>query len=262
MPEGHTIHREARDQRPLLAGHALRASSPQGRFAEGAAVLDGLRCEGVEAYGKHLLYRFRDGPTLHLHFGLYGKTRKGEGPAPAPVGAVRLRFESEAGFVDVNGPNRCELLDAAGEAALLGRLGPDVLRPDADPERAWTRVAASRTAVGLLLMDQSVLAGIGNIYRTEILWRQRLAPALPGRALPRPAFDAVWRDAAHLLALGVELRAIVTVEGGERGPGRYGGNFNIFAKSHCPRCGGPVRKFAMAGRRAFACDACQPLPEA
>ncbi len=261
MPEGHTIHREARDQRPLLAGRMLRVSSPQGRFAEGAARLDGRRCETLEAYGKHLLYGFEGGDALHLHFGLYGKVRKGEGSAPEPVGAVRVRLESAEGFVDVNGPNRCEILDPAGVEKLLDRLGPDVLRPDADPERAWARIRASRTAIGLMLMDQSVLAGIGNIYRTEILWRQRLAPALPGRALPRADFERVWADSAHLLAIGVEQRAIVTVEGATRGAGRYGGVFNIFNKPDCPRCGGPVRKFAMAGRRAFACDTCQPMRE-
>ncbi len=260
MPEGHTIHGEAIDQRPMLVDQVLSASSPQGRFAEGAAVLDGQTCLAVEAFGKHLLYSFSGGSTLHLHLGLYGKFRKADSPAEAPRGAVRLRLESVTHVVDVNGPNRCELLDGAGVAALTARIGPDVLRSDADPERAWARIGRSRTAIGVMLMDQSVLAGIGNIYRTEILWRQRLHPLRPGRTLSRPDFARIWSDAARLLALGVRERAIVTVEGAKRGPGRYGARTNIFAKETCPCCSGPVTRMALAGRRAFACETCQPAP--
>ena len=260
MPEGHTIHREALDQRPMLVGQALAVSSPQGRFLEGAALIDGRVCLSIEAFGKHLLYGFDSGEALHLHLGLYGKFRKVERPAPEPVGAVRLRLESATHVVDVNGPNRCELLDPAGAAALTARIGPDVLRADADPERAWTRIGRSRTAIGLLVMDQSVMAGIGNIYRTEILWRLRLHPLAPGRSLDRASFDALWADAAALLAIGVRERAIVTVEGATRGPGRYGARTNIFNKPDCPRCGGQVTRLVMAGRRAFACETCQPPP--
>ena len=258
VPEGHTIHREALDQHPMLVGQVLAVTSPQGRFVDGAALLDGRACTALEAYGKHLLYSFADDRSLHIHLGLYGKFRKSPRPAPAPVGAVRV--ESGTFAVDSNGPNRCEVLEPLGVAALLARIGPDVLRPDADPERAWARIARSRAPVGLLIMDQSVMAGIGNIYRSEILWRQCIAPERPGASLDRTAFDRIWDDAARLLAIGVRERAIITVEGAARGPGRYGGVFNIFAKDTCPRCGGAVRKFAMAGRRAFACDTCQPMP--
>lgn len=260
MPEGHTIHREALDQQPMLVGRVLAMSSPQGRFADGAALLDGRACLAVEAYGKHLLYGFTDDRSLHVHLGLYGKFRHNPQPAPAPVGAVRVRLESDTHAVDINGPNRCEVLEPPGVAALLARIGPDVLRPDADPDRAWLRITRSRTPIGLQIMDQSVMAGIGNIYRSEILWRQRIAPERPGTSIDRSVFDRIWDDAARLLAIGVRERAIITVEGAGRGPGRYGGAFNIFAKDTCPRCGGPVRRFAMAGRRAFACDTCQPQP--
>lgn len=244
----------------MLLGKAVQASSPQGRFLAGAERLDGLTCQSVEAYGKHLLYGFAGGDTLHLHLGLYGKFRKTEWPALEPKGAVRLRLESASHVIDCNGPNCCELLDPPGVATLLGRIGPDVLRPDADPGRAWARISRSRTGLGVLLMDQSVLAGIGNIYRTELLWRARLHPLLPGRALAREQFDRLWEDAAALLAIGVRERAIVTVEGAGRGRGRYGARTNIFAKEKCPRCGGPVERTVLAGRRAFVCPVCQPVP--
>ena len=71
MPEGHTIHRAARDHHQIFAGHRLNVSSPQGRFTEGASLLTGQLCLAVEAFGKHLLYRFNSGDSLHVHLGLF-----------------------------------------------------------------------------------------------------------------------------------------------------------------------------------------------
>lgn len=262
MPEGHTIHRAARDQRPHLVGRRLSVSSPQGRFAEGAEALDGRTCESVEAYGKHLLYGFEGGRSLHLHLGLYGRFHAARGPSPEPRGAVRVRLATLDYTVDCNGPAACEALDPPERARLLLRIGPDLLRADADAERAWARIHRSRTPLGVLLMDQSVLSGIGNIYRTELLWRARLHPLLPGRDFPRPAFDALWDDARRLLEIGVETGAIVTVEAGSKAARRpFRDRVEIMRKADCPRCGGPVRELDMAGRRAFVCERCAPAPD-
>jgi endonuclease VIII len=258
MPEGHTIHRAARDQRPLLAGKALDVSSPQGRFFEGAARLDGQRCTGIEAYGKHLLYRFDNGLTLHIHLGLFGRFHARKLPAPEPRGAVRVRMISDTHVLDINGPNTCEVLDGAEAAVLIARIGPDVLRADADPGRAFARIAKSRSSIGQLLMDQSVMAGIGNIYRSEILWRQRVSPDMPGKLVTRDAFDRLWADAVMLLEIGVRHNAIITVDGMKKSRERYGERVNIFNRPTCPACATPIRKFEIAGRRAFACDRCQP----
>ena len=257
MPEGHTIHRAARDQTPMLRRKILAVSSPQGRFLEGAATLDGRRCMSVEACGKHLLYRFAGGDTLHIHLGLFGKFRAGPLPAGEPRGAVRVRLESATHVVDCNGPTACEILDDKAVATLLARLGPDILRDDADPDRAFARIARSRAPIGQLVMDQKVIAGLGNIYRTEILWRQRLHPEREGRSLSRADFDAFWTDAAALLRIGVEQRAIITVDGAARGRSRYGARTNIFKKKTCPRCGGTIRQLEMATRKVFCCETCQ-----
>ncbi len=257
VPEGHTIHREARDQTPMLRRKLVAVSSPQGRFFEGAALIDGRRCMAVEAYGKHLFYRFAGGDTLHVHLGLYGKFRKAKLPAPEPKGAVRIRMETATHVVDCNGPTACEVLDLAAVAKLMARLGPDVLRDDADPEAAWSRIARSRAPIGQLVMDQAVIAGLGNIYRTEILWRQRIHPRTEGRDLTRGAFDAFWADSAALLRIGVAQKAIITVDGAMRGKTRYGARTNIFKKQVCPRCDGPVRQFAMTARKVFCCETCQ-----
>lgn len=259
MPEGHTIHRAARDQQPLFAGRQLAVSSPQGRFLEGAEHLDGQVCQNVEALGKHLLYGFESGDTLHIHLGLYGKIRKQTQPMAEPRGAVRVRLEAVEYGVDINGPNTCKILDPEGRAALFSRIGPDVLRSDADPDRAYARIVKSRSPVGVLIMNQEIMAGIGNIYRTEILWRQGIHPDLPGTALTRDAFDAIWSDSCALLEIGVQKNAIITVDGGTRSGKRYGEKVNIFNLETCPKCEGPVRKFEMATRRAFVCDTCQKL---
>jgi endonuclease VIII len=259
VPEGHTIHRAARDQRPMLIGKVLEITSPQGRFADGAARLDGQTCIEVDAYGKHLLYHFARGETLHIHLGLFGRFRAVKSPAAEPRGAVRVRMVSPSHVVDINGPNTCEVLDAASRAALIARIGPDVLRADADPERAWARISRSRTAIGQLLMDQSVMAGIGNIYRSEILWRQKVHPEMPGRLVEREAFDRIWIDSVHLLEIGVRNNSIITVDGLKKSRSRYGERVNIFGKQVCPACSADIRRFEMATRRVFACETCQAM---
>ena len=124
--------------------------------------------------------------------------------------------------VDINGPNCCEVLDKAELLALCRRIGPDVLRKDADPDKAWARISKSRVSIGQLLMDQSVLSGIGNIYRSEILWRQGVHPKRSGSAVTRDEFDRIWTDAVQLLEIGVKHNAIITVDGVKKSRSRYG----------------------------------------
>lgn len=258
MPEGHTIHRAARDQRPMLVGKAISVASPQGRFFDGAARLDGLLCRAVEAYGKHLIYHFDEEQALHIHLGLFGRFRTAKTPAAEPRGEVRIRMVSASHVVDINGPNTCEVLDPPKLAALIKRIGPDVLRSDANPDLAFARIAKSKVSIGQLLMDQAVIGGIGNIYRTEILWRQNVHPLTPGQQISRDVFDALWADAVHLLSIGVKNNAIITVDGVKKSRSKYGERVNIFNKPHCPTCAGDIEKFEIAKRRAFLCEVCQP----
>ena len=263
MPEGPTLHRAAREQRPHLKGKALAVSSPQGRFAEGAERLDGRRCTAVEAYGKHLLYGFGAGLSLHIHLGLFGRIRTAKGGAPEPRGLVRVRLEAadtaKGGYtVDINGPAACAVLDKAERAALLARIGPDPLRADADPEAAWAAIHRRATPVGVLLMDQAVISGLGNIYRCELLWRERVHPCLPGKALERPVFDRLWGDAARFMGQAVEQGFITTVEPPPKT--RRAKRFNIYKKPTCPRCGGPIRVLMLAGRKCYVCEHDAPPP--
>ena len=260
MPEGHTIHRAAIDHQKVLAGDKLTIESPQGRFAEGARHLSGKLCFAVEAFGKHLIYRFEAGDSLHIHLGLFGKIRKHKLPLRQPRGAVRVRLISDSHAIDINGPSICEVLNIEELKKLTLRVGPDVLRSDANPELAFKRIAKSKSSIGSLIMNQSVMAGIGNIYRTEILWRQAVHPETPGKNIDRQTFDRIWNDAKALLTLGVKYNAIITKRGASRFKSKYREDFNIFAKEACPDCRGEIRRLEINGRRAFACENCQPSP--
>tara|TARA_B100000963_G_scaffold325004_1_gene310924 strand:+ start:201 stop:881 length:681 start_codon:yes stop_codon:yes gene_type:complete len=216
-------------------------------------------CETVEAFGKHLVYMFQNKLALHIHLGLFGKIRKLPLPLKSPKGAVRVRMASTTHFVDINGPTICEVLNQEEIDALINRLGPDVLRPDANPEVSFQKIQQSGLPIGRLIMDQSIIAGIGNIYRTEILWRQAIHPEIPGRAISRQAFDRIWDDAAYLLAIGVKKNAIITVDEKINSKKRSGEKYNIFGKASCPKCGEGLRRLEINKRRAFVCETCQPL---
>ena len=264
MPEGHTIHRLARDHAPLLVGHPVSASSPQGRFATGAELLSGRTVERVDPYGKHLFYAFEGELWLHVHLGLYGAFARGSGPPPEPRGALRLRMTAGEHWIDLRGPTACEVFAPHEREAVLARLGPDPLRRDADPQRAWKRVAATRRTLGELLMDQSVLAGVGNVYRAEVLYRAGLSPFRPGCELPERLWDELWVDLRTLMRAGVRAGHIVTTERGDRerrsGPARREDRFYVYRRHDlpCRRCGTQVRTQVLAGRNLFWCPVCQP----
>jgi len=265
VPEGHTIHRLARDHRALLVGRPVQVQSPQGRFAAGAALLDGRTVSRIEPYGKHLWYRFDDGQLLHVHLGLYGKWAVGALPAPEPRGALRVRITTDEAWLDLRGPTHCDLVTPAERRAVLDRLGPDPLRPTADPDKAWSRIARARTPIGQLLMDQSVLAGVGNVYRAEVLYRAGLSPFRPGRDVDGATWDGLWLDLVALMRAGVRAGRIVTTERADRdrrtGPASREDSHYVYRRTGlpCRRCGTEVRTEVMAARNLFWCPACQSL---
>ena len=264
MPEGHTIHRIARDHTPLLVGRPVGAVSPQGRFAAGATLLDGRVMTRIEPYGKHLFHWYEGGVILHVHLGLYGKWTVGTGAPPAPRGALRLRLTTGEAWFDLRGPIACELLAPEERELVLARLGPDPLRRDADPERAWARVARSGVAIGQLLMDQGVLAGIGNVYRAEVLYRAGLSPFRPGTQVSEAVWTGLWEDLRLLLRAGVRAGHIVTTAKEDRdrrsGPARREDRFYVYRRHGlpCRRCGTEVRTQEMVARNLYWCPSCQP----
>lgn len=265
MPEGHTLHRLARDLGDAFAGRAVAVSSPQGRFAESAAVLDGTRIVSTSAHGKHLFVEHSGDHWLHVHLGLIGKLTLGA-PAP-PRGEVRLRIATPETVADLRGPQLCVIRTADEIDAQMALLGPDPLRDDADPDVAWTRIHRSSRSIGALLMDQSILSGVGNVYRAEVLFRNRLDPHRLGKELKRASWRAIWTDLVELMPVGVEDRRIDTVrpehtaEAMNRPPREddHGGEVYVYRRNGqaCWVCGSRVRTEVLAGRNLFWCGRCQ-----
>ncbi|HSO15538.1 MAG TPA: DNA-formamidopyrimidine glycosylase family protein [Arthrobacter sp.] len=319
MPEGHSVHRLARQFGDVFTGERLAVSSPQGRFSQGAALLDGHTLVGSVAHGKHLFLEFEHGLVLHVHLGLYGAwdfggddgfrgassigaPRKvgerevyddggpGEAAAyagpPAPVGAVRVRLASAHGWADLRGATTCGAITEAEAEAVLARLGPDPLRNlPGDRDSFTATIMAKRTPLAALLMDQKVIAGVGNVYRAELLFRQGLDPWLPGKGLSAEAARRLWDDTVAMMSDGVRDGRIITTpprywngsdggvhddtghdDGGGPGAGGPPGPLPAPEQSHfvyrrqgldCRDCGTPVALTELAARKLYWCPACQ-----
>ncbi|MEM7005509.1 MAG: DNA-formamidopyrimidine glycosylase family protein [Pseudomonadota bacterium] len=257
MPEGHTIHRAARDHAKLIGGKIVSATSPQGRFAEGAAILHGSSCDGTEAVGKHLLYHFDNGKTLHVHLGLGGYFVTQPQPAAPPKDVTRLRLASEHNSVDIIGPNTCELMPSSEMEAFRMRYGPDLLARNPNPDRAIASILKSRAPIARLLMNQKVISGIGNIYRAEILWLRKLNPMARGIDLSEKELRGLWDEMRALLKLGVETNSIITNGDIPKAGRKVKERTNIFGKQVCPRCKDEIIKSTLSGRTLYHCPTCQ-----
>jgi len=272
MPEGHTLFALARDLDAAYRGTQPTATSPQGRFAAGAALVDGRTFLHATSWGKHLFVEFEGDAWLHVHLGLIGtftidqRTYAGEVPV---VGQVRLRLATEEHVADLRGPNLCAVITPDQVESVTSRLGPDPLRPEPDPDLAWRRISRSGKTIAELLMDQSVLAGVGNVYRCEVLFRKRVDPFRPGREIRRSTWDALWLDLVELLPLGVATGKIVTVEeqveevrsrlaAGEVGRLTERSSYVYKRQGQpCLVCGSRIRTRVVGGRNLFWCGRCQ-----
>lgn len=283
MPEGHTIHALARRLERAFAGRRVMASSPQGRFAADAARIDGLVLESAQARGKHLFVTLGD-RTLHVHLGLIGVfpvIPLSRMPLTTPAPTVRLRLVGEEHVADLRGPMICALIDEERRAGIEARLGPDPIDPLADPAKAVARIRRSGKTIAELLMDQSVVAGVGNVYRCEVLWRHALDPLATGSSLSSEAWSEIWDDLVRLLPLGMVYSQILTMDDqvaqaeamvsdgrdgaitrqltGERLGTHFERRFHVYQRTGetCHRCGNPVQERKVAGRTLYWCPACQ-----
>ncbi|ALX66923.1 Fpg/Nei family DNA glycosylase [Microbacterium sp. XT11] len=331
MPEGHSVHRIARQFDRNFIGKTLHASSPQGRFAEGAAVLDGREALSVQAVGKQMFLEVEGDVWLRVHLGLYGawdfageilvdptiasangrmgqtnqrgtvldepilddagenslssigaprRTRvhlrmseqtKGlddegaEWPPPV-VGQVRLRLMTDITAADLRGPTACVLQTPEEMLATVAKLGPDPLVGDPleNEERFVRAVRKKSTPIALLLMDQSVVSGIGNVYRAEMLYRQRLDPHTPGKDVPEEVVRALWHDWVRLLAIGVETGQMMTMD--DLTPEQYRAAMASRDDRHwvyhraglpCRVCGTEIALEEIGARKLYWCPRCQ-----
>ena len=245
MPEGDSIHRVAQRLQTLV-GEQLEVETPhpRARVTGVAGRLDGRRLLGVEAVGKNLLLRFEDGLVLRSHLRMKGRwqvlERNGASTRRGMPWLV-LRGESAEAIL-WHGPV-LELDDTR-----VRRLGPDILAdpPDIDAMVERMRAADQRLAIGEAVLDQRLVAGIGNMWRAEALWRARVSPWTRLRAVADDELRAVLAEASQLmrrsLDSGLRQRAVYRQDG-----------------RPCPRCGTPIasRGQGDANRIAYWCPTCQ-----
>jgi endonuclease VIII len=292
MPEGNEIHRWAERHAAAFGGKVVRVDGPQGRFTD-ADSIDGRKLQRVMAVGKHLGYDFGKDRILHVHLGLQGDFTEGTGPLPEVRGALRLRMWDAAAvkrpvepgvskrhawysdddgtghiapekvaWVELRGPMDCTVFSQEMWERLLKRLGPDPLNGDG-PEKMIAKVAKSRKAIGALLMDQSVAAGVGNIYRAELLFRARLNPFTPGNKVEDAMLRSIWKEATVLMKAGMVDRRIVTTKASDRphgeGPVLKEEAHYVYRRQGrpCFVCGTKILTKVMEGRNLFWCPVCQ-----
>lgn len=264
MPEGHTVHRIAGEFNKNFAKQRIQISSPQGRFSEEAKLVSGSELLEAQAFGKQMFLSFSNLLEVRIHLGIYGKWQivKAEKAETIPKGQVRARFISNSHVADLRGPTACEVIDIEQSLSVKSQLGPDPLRPDPNQSeklRFIQRASSSRTAIGLLLMNQSVIAGVGNVYRAELLFRAGLSPHRPGNKVSQETLLAIWDDAVYLLRFGVKTGIMVTRD-------ELLGKKPIIAERYfvykrnglgCRICGKKVVLEEMGGRKLYYCPRCQ-----
>jgi len=262
MPEGHSVHRTAKQFQKLFLHSPTEISSPQGRFTD-AALISGQSLTKAEAWGKQLLLHFETA-ALRVHLGIYGKWnfKSYEDVPSEPYGQVRARFVNQSHVVDLRGPTACELVPFTEVKTLFERLGPDPLRPDPkglQRQRFIENVAKRKVAIGQLLMDQSVLAGIGNVYRAELLFRANLSPFTPGNQVPSEVIGQIWDDAVMLMPLGVRTGFMLTRDGYLKGRPKKADRYSVYKREGepCRACGQPVSIALMQARKLYWCPRCQ-----
>lgn len=245
-----TLRRHARG-RTLARLRLLHPALARRISARALRTLRGLRIERVERRGKHQLLHLSDGRTLDVHFRMNGEW------AAATVGGELPRFaRAVLEFTDgtalaLRDPRALAAvaLHAAGADLDLG-LGPDAADPRFTAARLGSALARRRGPVKPALLDQKVVAGLGNIYAAEALWRARIHPATPAHALTSAQVGRLRRAIAFVLARATGSRytdadtASLDVYGREGAP--------------CRRCGAAVERMVQAGRSTYYCPHCQP----
>ena len=270
MPEGDSIHRLAASLRPRLVGGRVLSFNANEIADAVAATVVGHTVVAVEARGKNLLVRFDDGRALHVHLRMLGRVRI-ERPRsaywrPRPT-AHQLRLDVDGAVVVGDRIPVLRLL-RAGTGGLpadarvpdLRSLGPDLIAPEVDEPECVARLRAlGRRPIGEALLLQRALAGIGNIYKSETLFLEKVHPSTPVADLPDAALEGLVRRASALLKanLGKGPRVTRNALAGPR--------FWVYGRRGraCFRCREAVdmiRQGAPPGRSTYYCRRCQSAP--
>ncbi|MCD4549416.1 MULTISPECIES: Fpg/Nei family DNA glycosylase [unclassified Schaalia] len=339
MPEGDAVRRLAETFAEVFAGQRCIVSSPQGRFAASAAILNGHLLVVCRAVGKHMFLGFsteehaaefrtydslslqgqeipeRVDKWVHIHLGLYGwwrfngdttvkdyghgvvhrvgprdrhvPMRWGSGPlnapapqipdpvenesweVPEPIGQVRLRIVTTHAVADLAGPHRCELVTDEERCLIESQLGPDPLAVAAhNNDEMCTRfveaVRRRKRTIGEMLMDQSIIAGVGNIYRADALFLAGISPMRRGDRISVSRLQHLWHVVCEVMNRGLAAGYLITmspdeapesvIEGDEEASRWY-----VYHRTGrpCIRCGTHIAEKLMNNRRLFWCPNCQ-----
>jgi formamidopyrimidine-DNA glycosylase len=278
MPELPEVETVRAALAPVLTGRTLDAVDISDtrlvRPFEPRAVadeLEGERVAAVERRGKYLIFRFESGRSLLIHLRMTGSLRhvaNGE-PADDPYrrAVVRLDDGSDVTYRDVRRFGTWLLLEPGElEPYLATRLGAEPFSGDFTPKRFAARLATRRAPIKSALLDQRTLAGMGNIYVDEALWRARIHPLTRAGELAPDEIRRLRTAVRRALEMGIarqgaSLRDYATPDGGR---GRMQDEFKVYGRGGepCDRCGTPIEKTRVAGRGTWYCPHCQPARQA
>ncbi|MET0772160.1 MAG: DNA-formamidopyrimidine glycosylase family protein [Candidatus Limnocylindrales bacterium] len=262
MPEGDTLFRTAAVLREVLLGRQVTAARGRPGGAQLARVV-GSRVDRVGSVGKHLLVGFDGGLSLHTHLGMNGswhRYRAGERWRRSPARAVCVLETATAVAVCFDAPV-AELIEtrALGLHPTLARLGPDLIEPEPDIGAALARLddVPSTTTIAEGLLDQRAMAGLGNVYRSEVLFIERVDPFLAVGAVEPDARERLVRTGARLLRANRDGPRRTTT-----GRDADGERLWVYRRTGrpCRRCGTAVRSTVIGElpRRVYWCPTCQP----
>ena len=265
MPEGHVTHRAARLHGKRFVGQRVRVTSPQGRFSESAERVDGKTVRAVTARGKHLFYLFSSGDAIHIHLGLVGKFRLSRRPFPEASPNARVLIWTEDHEMQLTGPNTCELLTDADIDRVVANVGPD---PIADGRRGKTRFAEllrkRSIPIGRAFLDQKVVAGVGNVFRSELLFLAGIPPMVRSKDVTEQQASKLWDHTVRALKAGERAGRIVTVsqeDAGGESPAKLDNSEALYVYHRegqpCRRCRTPIRSHKIDSRFIWWCPACQ-----
>jgi endonuclease-8 len=255
VPEGDSVYHAAQQLHEALADREVtRFELRVPRLA--LADLTGRKVTEVLPRGKHLLMRFSNGRTLHSHLLMDGAWRisaAAGGPRGGPAHQIRALVGNADALAAGYRVHELAIVDTAREATLVGHLGPDLLDPAWDREEALSRFAAAgERPIGEALLDQRLVAGIGNVYKCELLFLHRLNPWQPTATVPD--LGAVLDDGARLLNANRSTPLRTTT-----GSARPGEQFWVYGRPgrSCRRCHTPIRQHDRGERVSYFCPSCQ-----
>jgi endonuclease-8 len=173
-----------------------------------------------------------------------------------------MRLKVPKATIELIGPTDCSIATLEDRDRIVQRLGPDPLRPDADPEKAFAAITRRVAPIGQLLLDQKVVSGLGNVYRAEALFLNRINPNRPGNLISRADFDGLWATIVQMLERGVAEDRIVTLDRElfdiATGITRRGDTTYVYHRDLCLRCGSPILTVELGGRACYYCPVDQP----